>query len=110
MIHKSLFKLLSLIVILSAISCDSIKYNSIAAIEEDCEVIQDKEILDENNLPCNYQEVYRYNDIIYTVCVCCACFKCSPPTDCDGNILFACLNADWDEFYSNADYLYAVSE
>jgi len=91
-------------------SCNIFNDNTAAKVEESCKILEGKEIVDEDSLPCTYLEVYRYQEEIYTICVCCACFKCSPPTDCEGNILFACQNADWDQFRNNAEYLYAVSD
>lgn len=67
-------------------------------------------ILAEDELPCNYNKVYRFNGIIYTHCVCCLCNKWAPPLNCEGQPLCDFPNDCWEDFKENATYLFSIEE
>jgi len=76
----------------------------------DCALIVDAEILPEDELPCNYNAVYRFKGEIYTHCVCCLCNKWAPPVNCDGQALCEFPEGCWNEFQEKAAYLFAIEE
>jgi len=95
--------------ILACFACGKHKLNVRTA--KNCPLIAEAEILSENNLPCNYNEVYSFEGKIYTRCVCCLCNKVSIPVDCDGQGLCEFFNNDClVEFTEQAIYLFSIEE
>lgn len=79
-------------------------------IAADCSIISDAEILEEDQLPCNYNAVYEYNGEIYTRCVCCLCSKFAMPINCEGQVLCTLTEDCLTEFEEKAKYLFSVEE
>lgn len=97
-------KLLSLLLFLATvqISCSKVDINT-----EGCTSIEDKMSLTKKDLEttCWYNEVYSFNNEIYTVCDCCDCDKAPMAIDCSGEPL-----CDWTEdcmvdFYDYAELI-----
>ena len=94
--------------ILCCFACKKDKLNAKTAA--DCSIIADAEILQEDQLPCNYNEVYQYKGDIYTRCVCCLCSKLSMPINCEGEPLCEFTDDCLTEFEEKAKYLFSVEE
>ena len=80
---------------------------------EDCYSIDDALTTEEINTSCIYDNVYRYNDEMYTINICCVCDMLLMAYDCDGNALCdientSVLNDCMTEFFENAEYLFSV--
>lgn len=87
-------------------ACNKEKINERAGV--DCSLITNAQIIPEDEIPCNYTAVYRYEGEIYTHCVCCACLKWQPPMNCNGEILCQHPQGCWEEFQEKAEYLFAI--
>lgn len=83
---------------------------SISRTTVTCAFIADAEVLPAGELPCNYNQVYRFKGEIYTRCVCCACFKVSIPMNCDGLPLCESQGECLAEFDEKAVFLFNVEE
>jgi len=94
------------LLIFTACSDDETNLNTI----RDCESIKNATILteEEKQSTCVYNEVYRYNSEIYTLCVCCVCDKAALVIDCEENPFCHLSASCLEEFYQNAEYLFSV--
>ena len=77
---------------------------------EECEILKNFEIIreDEKSSVCIYNNVFRYQSEIYTICECCVCDKEYYIIDCDGNLFYEDDDDYSVDFYQNAVYLFAV--
>ena len=104
-------KLLSILftcLLLCCFACSKEKIN--ARTTTDCPLIADVQVIPEDEIPCNYNSVYRYKGELYTHCYCCLCNKWAPPVNCEGKPLCRFPDSCWDEFQEKAEYLFAIEE
>ena len=59
---------------------------------------------------CIYNDVYRYEGKIYTICHCCVCDKEIIPMDCEGNLLCELGESCLVEFLADAEFLFSVTD
>ncbi len=105
---KTTAYILSIVLLISFSSCCDDE--NIASTVEECHSIKDSTILpeEEKQSTCIYNEVYRYNSEIITLCVCCVCDKEALLYDCDGNLLCDFGEGCFENFSKNAQYLFSV--
>lgn len=82
----------------------------VAEVATECPLIANAKILQDDQLPCNYNVVYRFEGKLYTHCVCCLCLKWVPPLNCAGEPLCEVADECWKEFQEKAEYLFSIEE
>jgi len=79
-------------------------------IIDDCDILTNVKVLTqkEREMACIYNDVYRWNGNIYTVCECCVCDKWAVAVDCSGQELCYFTEECMIDFYRSAAYLFSV--
>jgi len=100
------FILMSLLVLLSACT----KKENVQVAIDDCASLVDATVLTqaERGMACMYNDVYRWNGKIYTICSCCVCDKWPVAVDCNGQSLCDFPGDCMDVFWGTAEYLFSV--
>lgn len=89
--------------------CDDDELNTTI---ENCEALKNAVVLEEEEKAetCIYFNVYRYKSEIYRVAECCICDQIYMAIDCEGNNLCELDQNCMDEFYEDAEYLFAIKD
>ena len=100
--------LLGIIFLCQSCGNDSIPETDIPLAEqlENCEALKDLEIIEEEDLACNYNTVFLFQNDIYIVCTCCACSKFVITHDCNMEPLCEFDDGCMEEFFQTAEFLF----
>ena len=79
-----------------------------SAMVDDCELIEGATILEGEERPCIYNDVYLYQGEKYVVWHCCVCDYIVMAVDCLGAELCDYTENCMIDFFQNATYLYST--
>jgi len=104
-------KLFTFIMISSMVLLGACKgEENVQMVVDNCDRLIDVKVLtqQEREMTCIYNDVYRLNGKIYTVCVCCVCDKLAMAVDCNGENLCDFTEGCMRTFFEDAEYLFSV--
>lgn len=79
--------------------------------EDVCDLLKDTTPItsEERENTCNYIDVYQYQGDLYSLCMCCSCFKAVIPINCSGEPLYTPVDPKFLEtFKEEAEFLYSA--
>lgn len=107
-----LFTLISLLIITGCQDEQLLDDQDYQFLIDECDSIDQSKIVTEEELQsiCMSTSVYYYNGELYLLCRCCICSKISFPVSCEGEHIGDDYDAYWDDFITNAEYLFSMTE